>query len=536
MKYLSFFIILASCSAPDTNPIEDERPNILIIVADDLGYSDLGIYGGDISTPNIDALAQSGMLFTRFHTAMMCAPTRGMLFSGNENHVAGIGSQSGGRGIFANQWGYEGYLSDRIVPFPALLRESGYHTYISGKWHVGRSKETSPDKKGFERSWVMLNGAGNHYSSVSLFENDSSVYREDGKLVEYPEGSYSTEFYTDKLLSYIESNIGDGKPFLAMATLTSPHWPLQAPEEFDNYKGRYLIGYDSLRRIRFESLKKAGIIPSQANFPARLETITPWENLSDDEKRNEARKMELYAAMVENLDYHVGRMIQFLKEKELHDNTLIIFMSDNGAAGEDYYNILTDGSQLHQYYDNSLENMGNPNSFVSYGPQWAMAGAAPFNRYKTFSTEGGVSAPLIMSGPNITGNGTISHEYVTVMDIAPTLLELAGATYPEKFEGNSVLPMRGESMLPWLQDQREFVHDENYVTHHEHRLRFYVRKGEWKLVSYERPLVEENFQLFNLSTDLAESRDLKSEFPEKYQELLAEWYKYKEEAHIIIPD
>ena len=538
MKYillLSVFLTFG-CSIPRDEQPETQRPNIFLIVADDLGYSDLGIYGGDISTPNIDELAKSGLLFTRFHTAVMCAPTRAMLLSGNENHLAGVGSQSGGTGIFAGKFGYEGYLTNRIVPFPLLLHDAGYHTYITGKWHLGRTRETSPAAKGFERSWVMEDGAGNHYNDVSLFDNDSSTYREDGELVNYPEGEYSTEFYTNKLIQYIEGNLNDGKPFFAFAALTTPHWPLQVPQQFDNYKGRYDPGYDSLRCLRFQSLKKAGIIPEQAKFPERLEGIIPWNELSEEQKKIEARKMELYSAMVENLDYHVGRMIQFLKDKNLFENTLIVFMSDNGAAAEDFYSKLREGSDLYGYYDNSYENMGKPNSFVSYGPPWAMAGSAPFNRHKSYPTEGGISAPLIMRGVNIPANGEIRHDYLTVMDLAPTFLEIAGIGYPELQGTENTPPMAGVSLLPFLKGENTVVHDETYVTQHEHRLRLYVRKGDWKLVSIDLPVKEENFRLYNLATDLAESKDLKQEFPEVYNELLTEWHKYVEEARIIIPE
>ena len=530
-----FSIFIFGCASSNENAEGDQRPNILLIVADDLGYADLGVFGGDISTPNIDQLARSGLLFTRFHTAVMCAPTRAMLLSGNENHIAGVGSQSGGTGIFENQFGYEGYLTDRVIPFPVLLQDAGYHTYIAGKWHLGRTKETSPAGKGFEQSWVMEDGAGNHYNDVSLFENDSSTYRENGELVNYPQGEYSTEFYTNKLLEYIEGNLNDGKPFFAFAALTTPHWPLQVPQEFDNYRGRYNIGYDSLRQIRFKSLRKAGIIPDNAKFPKRLENIPLWNELSEEQKKIESRKMELYSAMVENLDYHVGRMVQFLKERKVFENTLIIFMSDNGAAGEDYYNILSEDSELYRYYDNSYENMGKPNSFISYGPQWAMAGAAPFNRYKTYPTEGGISAPLIMSGAGIHVNGEISHEYLTVMDLAPTFLEIARTEYPGNHNSQNPKPLAGVSLLTYLNGEGKIIHDDNYVTYHEHRLRFYIRKGDWKLVSITQPVREEDFQLYNLAVDLAESKDLKKEFPEVFHDLLSEWNKYREETKIIIP-
>jgi arylsulfatase len=511
------------------------RPNIVLLVADDLGYADLGSYGSDIETPHIDALAKEGVLFTQFHTAVMCAPTRSMLLSGNNNHVAGMARQSR-RGILGREYpGYEAHLSDRIVPFPRLLRDAGYHTYMAGKWHLGRAVEHGPRAAGFERSFINVDGAGNHWDAVGFFEG-GSVFREDAEDVKWPEGRYSTEFFTSKLIEYIESNRADGKPFFAFAAYTSPHWPLQVPEaELDRYAGRYDEGYDRLREINFQRLKAAGIVKKSMSLPPRNESVTPWRDLDDQQRRREARKMELYAAMVSNLDANVGRLVEYLKQNGLYENTLVVFMSDNGAAAGDFYNFREWEpyySYLREHYDNSYENMGRPNSWVSYGTAWAEAGSAPFRRYKGYATEGGITAPMIIAGVAVASTGARSRAYSTVMDLAPTFLELAGVDYPASEE---IQPMRGESMVPHLAGEAAQVHDENYVTVHSHGGRAYLRQGKWKLVNVDRPFDEARMALFDLESDPGETNNLAESEPEKYQGLLELWRSERKARGIVLP-
>lgn len=278
------------------------KPNILLIVADDLGYTDAGCYGGDIRTPNIDLLAKQGIQFTNFHTAPLCAPTRAMLLSGNDNHVAGVGSMFPVTGTpREGKPGYEGHLSDRIATIAQLLKDGGYQTFMAGKWHVGFEDPYIPYAKGFEKSFVLLNGGANHFNNNPIFENEPPQYREDNQTVLFPQGKYSTDVYTEKIIGYIKDRQVN-KPFFAFLTYTAPHWPLQVPAEYlKKYKGKYDMGYDSLRVLRFNRQKAIGIIPSNAKRPPRLSEIKLWTALSPQEKKIESRKMELYAAMVENL-------------------------------------------------------------------------------------------------------------------------------------------------------------------------------------------------------------------------------------------
>jgi arylsulfatase len=513
-----------------------DRPNILLIVADDLGYADLGSFGSDIATPNLDALAKRGLRFTAFHTAVMCAPTRAMLLSGNSSHVAGMARQSLTSLAGSPYPGYEAYLSDRIVPLPRLLREAGYHTYATGKWHLGDEPDHGPGAAGFERYWVNLGGAGNHWDAVG-YKASGTQYSFDGEVAQWPEGRYSTDWFTERLIDLIESGRDDGQPFFAFAAYTSPHWPLQVPEdELDRYAGRYDDGYDALREKNFERLKAAGIIAQSQPLPPRNEAITPWGDLDAETQRREARKMELYAAMVSNLDHHVGLLLDYLEAAGLLENTLVVFMSDNGAAAEDFYNDTERpalSNYLRAHYDNALENMGRPNSFVSYGPQWAEAGSAPFQRHKGYAMEGGITAPMIVAGPGVSGAGSINRAYLTVMDLAPTLLVLADATYPA---AEGIAPMRGESLVEFLAGRTAAAHAPDYVTVHAHGGRVALRQGRWKLTNLEPPFDESVLALYDIETDPGETQDLRAAQPEKFDELLAIWRVERRAQGIVLPE
>ncbi|TFV93617.1 arylsulfatase [Algoriphagus kandeliae] len=533
---LSFWILtlaFLSCTTKTPEKTSSQKPNILLIVADDLGYADLGSFGGDIETPNLDQLAKEGIRFNQYHTAPYCAVTRAMMLSGNYNHVAGMGSQDLVTGIP----GYEGHLSERIIPIPELLQQAGYHTYTVGKWHLGLRPEDNPHQKGFEYSFVTLEGGANHYSSRGVFPDaPESPYTENGQKASWPEDAYSTDFYTDKLISYIESNREDKQPFFAFAAYTSPHWPLQVDEKFwKKYQGRYDEGYEVLQKKRLESLKKAGIIPPNASLPALHPIVTPWDSLSQEEQQKEARKMELYAGMVDNLDYNIGRLVSYLKENGLYENTLIVFVSDNGAAAEDFYYSSYFGPFLQENYTDSYEEMGKENSFISYGPQWAEAGTSPYRYFKGYTTEGGMIAPMIISGSSVLQTNSIVDQFVTVMDLAPTFYQLADLEYPSEWKGKEVKPLAGKSLLPILQEGQNVIHDSTYVFALEHRGRIMLRKGKWKLLNITTPYSEENFELYDLSASLNEQNNVKECYPEKYEELLQEWNTYSKSVGVRTP-
>jgi arylsulfatase len=520
-----------SCSDTGKKREEDQKPNILLIVADDLGYADLACYGGDIATPNIDGLANKGIRFSRFHTAPMCAPTRAMLLSGNDNHIAGMGLQ----GMVTEEFGYEGRLTERIVTIPELLREAGYYTCMTGKWHLGLDSLANPHQKGFDHSFALLPGAGNHYSNQSVLGAGNASYTEDGVAVAWKEGNYSTDFYTDKIIDYIDRNRESTQAFFAFAAFTSPHWPLQVDKKYwEKYQGRYDEGYEKLKERRLESLKKAGMIPSDAVLPPNHESVVPWDSLSEEEKMKEARKMELYAGMVDNLDHNVGRLIAYLKEIGEYENTLIVFMSDNGAAYRDF--IVSDNyAFLRDYYNDDYENMGQANSYISYGPQWAEAGTSPFRYFKDFATQGGINAPMIISGPHVNRQDEIHHGFTSVQDLAPTFYEVAGVSYPEIFKEQQVYSLRGKSLLPFVSGKKSEIHSEDYVFALEHHGNAMLRKGKWKITNFIRPFVLENFGLYDLSVDIGEQNDLREEYAAKYEEMLREWVKFSGEIKLQTP-
>lgn len=536
-----FFLLLIFISNNDpaksqTKPTN--RPNIVLIVADDLGYTDLGCYGGEIKTPNIDLLAKRGLQFTNFHTSPLCAPTRSMILSGNDNHVAGMGSMFPVKGTSREgKPGYEGHLTERIVTVSQLLKDGGYQTFMAGKWHLGFEDAYIPYAKGFDKSFVLLNGGATHFDNNPIMANEPPMYRLDNQAILFPEGEYSTDLYTKKMIGFM--NDADKKrPFFALLTYTSPHWPLQVPaDQMDKYKGKYDVGYDSLRVTRFNQQKKMGIIPSTATLPPRNPEIKPWTALLAEEKKVESRKMELYAAMVENLDHHVGLLIKYLETSNLIDNTIIVFMSDNGAAAEDFYNRPEGfGPFLRAHYDNSYENMGKASSFVSYGPQWAQAGAAPFKLFKYYTTEGGVVTPLIISGKYVERKPGRHSVFVNVMDIAPGFLELAGIKYPAIYNNKKVSPMLGESFLPFIKGKAAIVHSEHYVYGLEHDGQCLLIKGKWKITNISNPFDENAFSLYDLSNDLGETSDLSKSNPKKFNEMMNEWRIFKKKTGVILKD
>ena len=517
---------------------KNNRPNILLIVADDLGYSDLGCYGGDIKTPNINLLASKGVLFTNFHTAPLCAPTRSMILSGNDNHVAGMGSMFSVKGTTREgKLGYEHHLTDRIVTVAQLLKDAGYQTFMAGKWHLGSGDAYIPYAKGFEKSFALINGAANHFNNNQILVDDPPQYRSDQQPVLFPEGKFSTDVYTDKMMQFIK-NAEKGRPFFAYLTYTAPHWPLQVPDDFiDKYKGKYDIGYDSLRVARFNRQQAIGIVPKNAVLGLRNPSIKPWIQLSASEKKLESKKMELYAAMVDNLDEHIGRLIAFLKDSKQFDNTVIVFMSDNGAAGEDFYNDPGgSGPFLREHYNDSYENMGKPSSFVSYGPQWAQAGAAPFKLFKAYSTEGGVVTPLIVSGKDVKRVAGFQKVFLNVMDLAPTFLELANIKYPEKYNNKEISPMLGESFLSFIGGKTNIIHHNNYVYGLEHDGQCLLIKGNWKITNITKPFDESAFALYNLANDIGETKDLSKSNLLKFKEMLQEWEIFKKKVGVILKE
>ncbi|WP_437274611.1 arylsulfatase [Sorangium sp. So ce375] len=523
-----------------------ELPNIVTIVADDLGFSDLGAFGGEISTPNLDTLAAEGRILTGHRSGSLCAPTRAMLVSGTDSHSVGLGRMGGGTGPQAGQPGYEGYLTDNALSVAELLRDAGYHTYIAGKWHLGDAEDQSPPARGFERSYVLLPGVAAFFNEFAdpPTTAQTQLYREDGVYTQPPRDFYATEFYTDKLIQYIESNRADGKPFFAFATYTTPHWPLQAPPAYiDRYRGRYDAGYDAIREQRLARLKSRGIIPQSLTPNPRLPSgdsdPKTWGALTPEERIYEARRMEIYAAMVENLDANIGRLIQYLKRVGEYENTFIFFQSDNGAEGGNREGFAATDPSRSGPVVNTLENLGRPGSYIGVGPRWAEVSATPFRLWKSYTTEGGIAVPAIARLP---GQHQAKPQFdgtTHVIDFLPTVLELAGVPNPgNTYKGREVEPISGRSILPALEDRVTRVRAPGEALIWEHGNHRYVIRDNWKLLWLSAPYgpTPRAWSLYDLATDRGEINDVSAAHPDVAAELAAAWTKYATDRGVILTE
>jgi len=547
-------ILMSSCQSdePVQEPAEESRPpNIVLILVDDMGYTDIGAFGSEVATPNLDALAFAGVRLTNFHSSPQCAPTRSMLLSGSDNHKAGMGSMFGSRmivGEYGDQEGYEQHLHPRVATLPERLGDAGYHTYMAGKWHLGSGPDQAPGPadRGFDRSFALMSGSGSHFGYPTI--NPLAVYREDGERIDtLPGDFYSSITYTDKMIEYIGGNRGDDKPFFGYLALTAPHWPLQAPAEYmDLYKGMYDEGYDVLREHRIKRAEELGVVPEVD--PDLFNAVgQSWDELTEDEQRYQARKMELYAAMMHNMDDNVGRLVDYLKEIGEFDNTYFFFMSDNGAEADREDRNPTFAGQIERsgYVDNSYQNLGNPTSFVFLGPGFAQATAAPFRLFKGFPTEGGHKVTSFAYHPTLASGGIIDDQYLSIMDVMPTFLDVAGAEFDETtVRGREVVPMDGRSFAAALGDSDNPVYGPDDVIAHELHGQRYLLRGDWKILWEQRPINIHwddeypdrwnTWQLFNLADDPTEQHDLAAVEPELTAELVALWELWADDNNVII--
>ena len=532
---LIFLPIQGFCQPLDIEPMSDKRPNILLLVADDLGYSDLGSFGGEINTPNIDQLANSGAKLTNFVAAPTCSPTRAMIMSGTYNHRAGLGAMA--EWTAKNQKdkpGYEGYLNDSVVSLPMLLRDSGYSTFIAGKWHLGMKPDQGPDKRGFDKSFVMLPGAGDHFSDRGVHKGLPIVpYRENGKEVALPDNFYSTEFYTDKAIEYIDSTIAKSNPFFGYVAYTAPHWPLQVPKKYsDKYLGKYDAGYESIRSQRLKNLVKQGILSPDVVPHSGSVCFDEWSELPEQKQRYQARLMEIYAGMVDALDENIGRIIQHLEDIDELDNTVIVFLSDNGADARPPLGIKLEAEYVAKEYDNKLNNLGKENSFVSYGGPWALVGSTPFRSHKGRPSEGGIKVPAIVRFPSLIKEKTILREFVSVMDLMPTFLDLAGTSHPGvEYKGHKIWPVEGKSLLPYLGGEESVVHSKPLYGFSIHK-RQGLQVGDWKIIQLSE-ITKPSWELYNLASDPGETENLAHKLPERLQAMISEWEKFTDTGIIV---
>lgn len=522
-------------------------PNFLLIMADDLGYTDLGAFGGEIATPHLDRLAREGATLTSFYASPFCSPTRAMLMSGTDNHQAGFGDMA--ELMLPEQRGkpgYEGYLNTRVAALPEVLKGQGYRTVMAGKWHLGNAEEHSPAARGFDRSYAMTMGGASHFGdqtgivALDPAKPPKAIYRENGKSVDTPrQNFYSSEAFANRLIQYLDETRADGsKPFFAYLAFTAPHWPLHAKDEdIAKYETRYEQGYDALRAERFERQKKLGLIPADSKLYRGHPKWPAWADLTPAQKASESRRMAVYAAMVDNMDRQIGRVLEHLQKSGELDNTVVIFLSDNGADGNSVYDVARTREWIHKDMDNSTANIGRPGSFIEYGPGWAQVGSTPFNLYKSFMYEGGISVPAIVWAPSQGVRPQRSAQVGHVMDIAPTFYELAGARHPAASGKSDVLPLKGRSLVNFLQGKSAAAYGPQDAIGWELGGRKALRKGDWKIVYSNAPWGKDTWELFNLAEDRTEQNNLAQAHPAKVEELLADWRRYVADNGVLeIPD
>ncbi|KAH7034624.1 putative arylsulfatase [Microdochium trichocladiopsis] len=551
------------------------RPNFLLVVAHDLGYTDTGPYGGEIDTPTLDRLAAEGVLLTAFHTAAACSPTRAMLMSGTDSHIVGLSQLAEDIKLnrhYQGRPGFESYLNHRVAALPELLQDAGYHTIMSGKWHLGTKAHLSPHARGFDKSFVYLAGSGNHFNDEPqlgdfvdyLYRHPAvdseGLWMRDGNFLDrkrdLPSGFYSTTTFTDELLQYLDGRNQQEreKPFFGYLSFTAPHWPLQAPKEIiEKYKDRYNEGPEILRAKRLQSLMEHGLVPRGVGTSPRPPLAASpaanpaWEAMPEQDRRISSRCMETYAAMVDVIDQNLGRVVEALERSGELDDTFILFMSDNGAEGRMLEALpVTAGVPLEHiiktFYDNSVQNIGNADSFVYYGPRWASAAAAPIPASSVSLARGGLKSPCIIRYPSITvpkmPGGAVSHDFTTVMDILPTILDLAGVSPPvAHYRQRAIAALRGRSWIPHLRGLTPTVHENGCQDLSGWELfgRRAVRRGKWKAVFAPAPEGSNSWELYDVLRDPAEANNLSLQEPEVLSQLLMEWEKYYSETGLYDP-
>ncbi len=499
-------------------------PNLIVIMADDMGYSDLGCYGGDIETPHLDALGEGGVRFTQFYNTARCCPTRASLLTGLYPHQAGIGQMTGDHGIPS----YQGYLNDRCATLAEVLGAAGYATLITGKWHVGSAPGRWPLDRGFDRYWGPPSGGGVYFKdALQIRTNVFFVHGEE--QVKPPDDLYVTDTFTDWALKFIDEAVTRRhKPFFLYLAHIAPHWPLQAkPADIAKYAGRYDVGWDAVRERRFARQKEMGIVPPGAVLSPRHPQAKPWLAVPEVQRRELAHRMAVYAAQVDSIDQNVGRLVTKLKELDQFENTLILFLSDNGCSAEGGPGGFSRGKPG--------AAIGSGLSYASVGLEWANASDTPFRKFKMHTFEGGIATPLVAHWPagmkaNGTPAGRLVHEPAHVIDLMPTLAELGGATYPDEVGGRTILRLEGRSLAALITGEAERLPADEVPRplFWEHQGNRAVRLGRWKAVAEHRG----RWELYDLENDRTERNDLGSQRPEKVAELVALWKAWAERCEV----
>ncbi len=511
VKFLIFFLLLSALNYSCLDSIrESPRPNIIIILADDMGYSDIGYFGSEIQTPTIDALASEGLVMTQFYNAGRCCPTRASLLTGLYQHQTGVGFMNGDKGYPS----YQGFLNDSCVTIAEVLKKAGYHTFISGKWHVGNDPEVWPLQKGFDRYYGFPKGGGVYFypwrSGRNLVLGN--------EVIEGDSNFYSTDAFTDYAIQFIEEVKESSNPFFLYLPFIAPHFPLQAhTEDIQKYRGKYLKNWKEFRLARYNKMIEAGIIKKDFVLSPEDERVRNWEELSDIQKDEYDLRMAVYAAQVECMDRNIGKLIEKLKEWNLFDHTIIFFMSDNGGSSE----ALTD-------QDNSdVVPIGSRASWSSYHASWANLSNTPYRLYKHWVHEGGISTPLIIHYPEMIEKHMIDSQVSHIIDLMPTCIELASASYPDTLDGIPVIPCEGKSMVKIFNGQKMIPHDYLFWEHMGNKA---VRWHRWKLVMQDEKRI---WELYDMSCDRTELNDLSDQYPELVEKLSKVYEEWEQKVGIM---
>lgn len=523
---------LAQASAVAT---PTQRPNIVVLVADDWGFSDLGAFGGEIATPNLDALAKRGMRFSNFHVAASCSPTRSMLLTGVDNHRNGVGNLREAMPTeHLGKPGYQGSLNHNVVTVASLLQDSGYRTYIAGKWNVGSEPFNLPNRRGFDKSIVQGDtGSDNWEPAKQYLPHLPQVYWfEDGQAATMPAEFYSSEYFVDRMLGYIDADTRKQQPFFAYVGFQANHVPVQAPQSFiDKYKGRYREGWTVLRQQRLARAIALGLVPASTQLTT-MSTTRDWNALPEKERLHMERQMEVYAAMAEAMDFHVGRLVNHLKDTGQYDNTVFVFLSDNGAEGSDYHEAQP---WLAFHYNQDTATLGAKGTYGVPGPGWASASASPLYTYKFWSGEGGIRTPMFIAGPPVHTPSHVQTALTHVTDIMPTLLDLAHVQPPgPTYQGTPMEPLTGRSLLPLLQGSATAVRGGDQPLGYELSGNAALFKGALKLVRNMPPLGDGQWHLYDLGVDPGETQDLRERMAPQFQRMQADYASY-EKANQVLP-
>lgn len=543
----AYLLLLTNCKQADKIKYEQSKPNIILILADDMGFSDIGCYGSEINTPNLDKLASNGLKYTQCYNAGRSCPSRASLLTGLYPHQTGFGLMDEPQDLP----GYTGELSQSCVTIAEVLKTSGYSTYATGKWHLthnyGQWKEgldtakyNWPVQRGFDKFYGTLVGGGSYYNPVTLVYNNSPVNLQSSDY-------YYTDAISDSTVSFIQSHLENNKnnPFFFYVAYTAPHWPLHAPEsQIKKYAGIYDVGWDTIRERRYRKMVDQGIVEPGWELSARDTGVPPWKEV--EHKQWRAKCMEVYAAQVDVMDQGIGKIIKTLKKAGELDNTIILFLSDNGADKSELYkgfkaiivpDTTFDGTKVKS--GNYVDLMPGPDStFQSAGRGWANVSDCPFRYYKINTFEGGISTPLIVHWPaGIKSRGELRKQMTHIIDIMPTFIKLTGASYPEQQEGIDIQPYEGKSLVPTFHDDPI---ERDYLAW-EHLSNRGITQGDWKLVSFRKPMkrYRDNgkmkfkalgdsspWELYNLKNDRTEQYNLAEKYPDKVKGMAEKWEKW----------